>query len=57
MEASQRNGKLCQQTFRRIYPLGDLKEAILTQIPAPENMDTVKKIDNFRNDLFCKKEN
>ena len=52
METSQRNGKLCQQIFRRIYPRGDLKEAILMQSPVPENMDTVKKLDDFFKDLL-----
>ena len=29
--------------FEEFIPEGDLKEAILTQIPVPENVDTVKK--------------
>ena len=33
---------------------GDLKEAILTQSPVPENMDTVKKLDDFLKDLSAK---
>ena len=33
--------------FEEFIPEGDLKEAILTQSPLPENMDTVKKLDNF----------
>ena len=33
--------------FEEFIPEGDLKEAILTQSPVPENMDTVKELDNF----------
>ena len=33
--------------FKEFIPEGDLKEAILTQIPVAENMDFVKKIRRF----------
>ena len=33
--------------FEEFITEGDLKEAILTQSPLPENMDTVKKLDDF----------
>ena len=33
--------------FEEFIPEGDLKEAILTQSPVPENMDTAKNLDNF----------
>ena len=32
-----------------------MKEAILTQSPVPENIDTVKKIDDFLKDLLKEK--
>ena len=38
--------------FEEFIPEGDLKEAILTQSPVPENMDTVKKLDDFLKDLL-----
>ena len=47
MEASQRNGKLCQQIFRKIYPGG--------RLDLPENMDTFKKLDDFLKDLLKEK--
>ena len=33
--------------FEGFIPEGDLKEAILTQSLVQENMDTVKKLDDF----------
>ena len=39
--------------FEEFIPEGDLKEAILTQSPVPENLDTVKKLRSFKG----KKEN
>ena len=39
--------------FEEFIPEGDLKEAILTQSPVPENIDTVKKLRSFKG----KKEN
>ena len=41
--------------FEEFIPEGDLKEAILTQSPVPENMDTVKKLDDFLKDLLREK--
>ena len=41
--------------FEEFIPEGDLKEAILTQSPVPENMDTVKKLDDFLKDLLKEK--
>ena len=41
--------------FEEFIPEGDLKEAILTQSPVPENMDTVKKLDHFLKDLLKEK--
>ena len=41
--------------FEEFIPEGDLKEAILTQSPVPENMDTVKKLDDFLKDLLKRK--
>ena len=44
--------------FEEFILEGDLKEAILTQSPLPENIDTVKKLDDFLKDLLKeKKEN
>ena len=41
--------------FEEFIPEGDLKEAILTQSPVPENIDTVKKLDDFLKDLLKEK--
>ena len=41
--------------FEEFISEGDLKEAILTQSPVPENMDTVKQLDNFLKDLLKEK--
>ena len=41
--------------FEEFIPEGDLKEAILTQSPVPEYVDTVKKIDDFLKDLLKEK--
>ena len=41
--------------FEEFIPERDLKEAILTQSPVPENMDTVKKLDDFLKDLLKRK--
>ena len=41
--------------FEEFIPEGDLKEAILMQSPVPENMDTVKKLDDFFKDLLKEK--
>ena len=41
--------------FEEFIPEGDLKEAILTQSPVPENMDTLKKLDDFLKDLLKEK--
>ena len=41
--------------FEEFIPEGDLKEVILTQSPVLENMDTVKKSDNFLKDLLKEK--
>ena len=41
--------------FEEFIPEEDLKEAILTQSPVPENMDTVKKLDDFIKDLLREK--
>ena len=41
--------------FEEFIPKGDLKEAILMQNPVPENMDAVKKLDEFLKDLLKKK--
>ena len=41
--------------FKEFIPEGDLKEAILTQSSVPENMDTVKKLDDFLKDLLKEK--
>ena len=38
--------------FEEFIPEGDLKEAILTQSPVPQNMDAVKKLDDFLKDLL-----
>ena len=38
--------------FEEFIPEGDLKEAILTQSPLTENMNFVKKIDDFLKDLL-----
>ena len=37
--------------FEEFIPKRDLKEAILMQNPVPENMDAVKKLDEFLKDL------
>ena len=41
--------------FEEFISEGDLKEAILTQSPVPENIDTVKKLDHFLKDLLKEK--
>ena len=41
--------------FEEFIPETDLKEAILTQSRVPENMDTVKKLDDFLKDLLKEK--
>ena len=41
--------------FEEFIPEGHLKEAILTQSPVPENMDTVKKLNDFLKDLLKEK--
>ena len=41
--------------FEEFIPEGDLKEVILMQSPLPENMDTVKKLDDFLKDLSKEK--
>ena len=41
--------------FEEFIPEGDLKEAILMQSAVPENMDTVKKLDDFFKDLLKEK--
>ena len=41
--------------FEEFIPEGDLKKAILTQSPVPENMDTVKKLDHFLKNLLKEK--
>ena len=41
--------------LEEFIPVGDLKEEILTQSPVPENMDTVKKLDDFLKDLLKEK--
>ena len=41
--------------FEEFILEGDLKEAILTQSPLPENIDTVKKLDDFLKDLLYEK--
>ena len=41
--------------FEEFIAEGELKEAILTQSPVPENMDTVKQLDNFLKDLLKEK--
>ena len=41
--------------FEKFIPEGDLKESILTQSPVPENMDTVKKLDDFYKDPLKEK--
>ena len=38
--------------FEEFIPERDLKEAILTQSSVPENIGTIKKIDDFLKDLF-----
>ena len=53
MEASQRNGKLCQQIFRIIYPWGRLERSNFNA--EPENIDIVKKLDDFLKDLLKEK--
>ena len=41
--------------FEEFIPEGHLKEAILTQSPVPENLDTVKKLNDFLKDLLKEK--
>ena len=41
--------------FEEFIPEEDLKEANLTQSPVSENMDTVKKLDDFLKDLLIEK--
>ena len=41
--------------FEEFIPEGDLKEAILTQSPVPENIETVKKLDDFLQGLLKEK--
>ena len=41
--------------FEEFILEGDLKEAILTQSPLPENIDTVKKLDDSLKDLLYEK--
>ena len=41
--------------FEDFIPERDLKEAILTQSPVPESMNTVKKLDDFLKDLLKRK--
>ena len=43
--------------FEEFIPEGGLKEAILTQNPVPENMETLKKLDDFLKDLLKEKTN
>ena len=41
--------------FEEFIPEENLKEANLTQSPVSENMDTVKKLDDFLKDLLIEK--
>ena len=41
--------------FEEFIPERHLKEAILTQSPVPENLDTVKKLNDFLKDLLKEK--
>ena len=48
-------GSYANKCFEEFIPEADLKEAILTQSPVPEKMDTVKKLDDFLKDLLKEK--
>ena len=41
--------------FEEFIPEGDLKEAVLAQRPVPENIDTVKKLDDSLKNLLKEK--
>ena len=48
-------GKLCKRQFGEIYPRKYVKEAILIKTPRPENLDPVKKLDDYLQELLNQK--
>ena len=54
-EITQKYGQLRKQIFRSVRSKGNLKEAILCQNPVPNNLDNVKKLDDFLRDILKKK--
>ena len=55
MEASQRNGKLCQQIFRRIYSWGRLERSNFNAETSARKYGHFKKIGDFLKNLLKEK--
>ena len=51
----KRMASYANKYFTEFIPKGDLKEAVLKRSPLPENMDSVKKLDDFLKDLLKEK--
>ena len=52
MEISKNYGQLRKQIFEEYVPDESLKEVILCQNPVPDNIDNVKKLDDFLRDIL-----
>ena len=55
MGIAQKYGQLRKEIFKEYIPEDSLKEATLCQNPVPDNLDNVKKLDDFLRDILKEK--